>query len=106
MTFRSTTPFPNAVGDLGTIERVEISAFLIFHLNDILKDASAQVKSANGGDARVVAQWIIKNRTFPFQIEGLKHGQIWTGSATATDEGLKTLDQICRSSADTRATQP
>ena len=88
--------------DIGTIQRVEISAFLIFHLNDILKDASEQMKSENGGGARVLASWIIKNRAFPFEIESLKHGQTWSGSATATEEGLKALDEFCRFSADTR----
>ena len=96
---------PSARG-VGTIQRVEISAFLIFHLNDILKDASEQMKSENGGGARMLATWIIKNRAFPFEIESLRHGQTWSGSATATDGGLKTLDQIYHVGANTRPEQP
>jgi len=90
------------IADHDTIERVDISAFLVFHLNDILKDADAQMKSTNGRGPCVLVEWIIKNRTFPFRFENLKNGQRWTGSATATDKGLKLLKKICDSSADTR----
>lgn len=94
------------IADRDTMERVDISALLVFHLNDILKDASAQKKSTSGESARVLAEWIIKNRTFPLRFDNLKDGQSWTGSATATDKGLKRLNQICNSSADTRPEQP
>ncbi len=79
---------------------IEVSMLVMFHLNDILKDAATRMKSVDGGSACVLAEWIFDGRDFPFRMESLKSGQLCWGRTTVTEEGLKALRRICNLSSE------